>query len=338
MATKLARTDEAPEPVDISGGLLAVIATAARDPNVDVDKMERLLEMQERVYARQAKTAYDAALAELQPQLPVISEKGEILNKNGGVQSTYALWEDINDAIRPLLSDHGFALSFKTGRHGDQVAVTGILSHKAGHREETTLELPSDGSGSKNAVQSIGSSVQYGKRYTASALLNITTRGDDDDGQSATKYQGNGEPMARAKLAGPHPSKTALRNAVNSLIAEIRQAKTGDEISAIVKRNKDTTDQAKRDWPTLLDGDPKIPEDIGLRGALAEQRALVAEDGALSIMIASMKQCDTKRSLANWMDTNEEAVAALDGAEARRFQTEFDAHEAGIDLVETVRA
>ena len=37
----------------------------------------------------------------------------------------------------------------------------------------------------KNAVQAIGSSVSYGKRYTASLLLNLTTRGEDDDGTAA---------------------------------------------------------------------------------------------------------------------------------------------------------
>ena len=34
------------------------------------------------------------------------------------------------------------------------------------------------------SVQGVGSSLSYGKRYTAYALLNITTSGDDDDGRS----------------------------------------------------------------------------------------------------------------------------------------------------------
>jgi len=39
-----------------------------------------------------------------------------------------------------------------------------------------------DTSGSKNGVQAVASSVSYGKRYTAGLLLNITTTGEDDDG------------------------------------------------------------------------------------------------------------------------------------------------------------
>lgn len=45
--------------------------------------------------------------------------------------------------------------------------------------------LPADTSGSKNAVQAFGSSTSYGKRYVLCALLNITTRGQDDNGQTA---------------------------------------------------------------------------------------------------------------------------------------------------------
>ena len=41
-----------------------------------------------------------------------------------------------------------------------------------------------DSTGSKNNVRAIGSSISYGKRYAASALLNITTRGEDDDGKA----------------------------------------------------------------------------------------------------------------------------------------------------------
>jgi hypothetical protein len=166
----------------ISAGLLDVIARAARDPNVDIDKMERLIELQERVQDRNARAAYYAALAEMQPDLPVVSERGGIKDRQGNVQSTYALWEDVNEAIRPILAEHGFSLSFKVRRSDNEISVTGILAHREGHSEETELSLPTDTSGSKNAVQAVGSSTSYGKRYTAYALLNITTQGEDDDG------------------------------------------------------------------------------------------------------------------------------------------------------------
>jgi hypothetical protein len=86
-----------------------------------------------------------------------------------------------------VLAEHGFALSFKVRRTDNEIITTGVLSHREGHREETELSLPSDTSGSKNAVQAVGSSTSYGKRYTAFALLNITSTGEDDDGQAGSK-------------------------------------------------------------------------------------------------------------------------------------------------------
>lgn len=178
------------------GALIHIIERAARDPSVDIEKLQRLMDMQERIMVRNAKSAYAAALSAMQPELPVISRKGKIEvrkkdsqgDRTGAVQQStpYALWEDINEGIRPILAKHGFALSFRVGTAQDgKITVTGILSHRDGHSEETTITLQHDSTGSKNAVQAVGSSVSYGKRYTAGALLNFTSRGEDDDGKAA---------------------------------------------------------------------------------------------------------------------------------------------------------
>lgn len=199
MATKAEVVKHEPRtvaPVEGEGNILSVIARAAADPNVDIDKLERLLEMQERVIARNARAAYYDALAELQPKLPVIKERGGIKDRNGNIQSTYSLWEDVNEAIRPLLAEHGFSLTFKVSRTQDQIITTGVLAHRGGHSEQTELSLPTDTSGSKNAVQAVGSSTSYGKRYTAFALLNITSTGEDDDGQAG----GAPEPVDNVRL------------------------------------------------------------------------------------------------------------------------------------------
>lgn len=189
---------EASEPVN----LLALVARLAQDPTVDADKMERLMMLQERLEDRQAKAAYTQAMVAMKPKLPVIDRKGRIevrektnTGKRDGdiTQSTaFARWEDIDEAITPILTAHGFVLTFKTGTAQDgKVTVTGILSHAQGHSEETMITLPHDSSGSKNAVQAVGSTFSYGKRYTATALLNIRTKGEDDDG----KRGGDPEPL-----------------------------------------------------------------------------------------------------------------------------------------------
>lgn len=167
-----------------SAAIMAVISKAASDPNTDVDKLERMMAMYERMEARRAEQEYSDALAKMQAELPEITEGGEIRH-NGKLISKYARWdEDINPVIKPILSAHGFALSFRIDT-GDKVTVNAVLRHQGGHSDSTGITLPADTSGSKNPVQAVASSVSYGKRYTAGALLNITSAGQDDDGQTA---------------------------------------------------------------------------------------------------------------------------------------------------------
>lgn len=186
-----------------SATILQVIQRAAADPQCDIEKMERLMAMHERMQAKSAQTEFNAALASMQCDIPSIAERGA-----GHGKITYATLEDINDVIKPIMQQYGFAMSFKVEHAQAGISVTGILMHRAGHREETTMLLPSDTSGSKNAVQAVASSVSYGKRYVMCAMLNITTRGEDDDGYAAvpvatiTEQQAKG---VRAKLAECKP-------------------------------------------------------------------------------------------------------------------------------------
>ena len=189
------RLIEQPSDNSQAAAILSMIERAAVNPAVDIDKMERLFEMHRQAQAGQARAAFDVAMSAMQPHLPIIEERGEIKNNAGKTQSTYALWEDINEALRPILAEFGFSLSFRVKTEAGKVAVTGILAGH-GHREETTIDLPIDSSGSKNGVQSVGSSTSYGQRYTAKLLLNLTSRGSDDDGQSANRSAATERAMA----------------------------------------------------------------------------------------------------------------------------------------------
>lgn len=156
----------------------------ALDPNVSVDKLERLIQMQERIMAHNAKAAFGAAFTAMQSELPEISEKGQILVK-GVLRSTYAKLEDIHAAIKPVLQKHGFAIRHRTewpAERPNVIRIVGILSHEQGHSEESAFEAPMDKSEYRTDIQSMGSTVSYGRRYTTLDLLNITTRGQDKDG------------------------------------------------------------------------------------------------------------------------------------------------------------
>lgn len=162
--------------------MIEIIAKAASDPTIDVGKMERLLDMQERLMAKRAEMNFNNDLTALQEELPRIKKAGQIIIK-GVLQSTFAKYEDIDTVIRPLLIKNGFSLRFNSRETNGKVTVTGTLAHRDGHSITDEIPLTIDTSGSKNNVQGVGSTIAYGKRYLVGMLLNLVFEGEDDDGQ-----------------------------------------------------------------------------------------------------------------------------------------------------------
>ena len=169
-------------PISSDNSIMAVISRAAADPTCDIEKMERLLAMHERMQAKTAEQAFNAAMAQMQCEIPTVFEAA--VNLHTG--NAYATLDDISRIVKPIMQKHGFAITFKVENLDKAISVTGILMHRDGHREQTTMTLPADIGKGRNDVQAVGSSTTYGKRYVMSALLNITTgETRDDDGQSS---------------------------------------------------------------------------------------------------------------------------------------------------------
>lgn len=164
--------------------MVSMIERIAMDPNADLAKLEKMLDMKERHEASQAKAAFASAFARASAEFPTIP-----LNGKGHNNKPYATLKDITSLTRPVLSAHGLALTFAIDTGERAVVVTAKLMHKDGHSESTSISLPADNSGSKNAVQAVGSTQTYGQRYTAQAILGLSL-GDDteDDGK------GHGQP------------------------------------------------------------------------------------------------------------------------------------------------
>ena len=184
-----------------SSAMLSVIERVATNPDADIAKLEKMLDMQERILTRNAMVAFNAAMAEMQSDIPVIAKSGAIV-VNGQERSKYARFDDIMKVIKPVLQQHGFAVSFRTESGEGFVKVTGILMHREGRREETSMALPLDSSGSKNTVQAIGSSTAYGKRYVLCALLNIATGDEDDDANALGNLDELADTITNINAAG----------------------------------------------------------------------------------------------------------------------------------------
>lgn len=163
--------------------MLQVIAAAAQDERVDVAKMAALLEMKERLDSRNAEMAYNQAMARLQPKLPRITKEGKI-DLGRGTPMGFARLEDIDRAIRPLLTEEGFSVSFTSEDAAAGVLMTCVVSHIEGHSKQSKMHLPADSGPGRNSLQAIGSARSYAKRYLICDMLNIVTVGSDDDARS----------------------------------------------------------------------------------------------------------------------------------------------------------
>lgn len=169
-----------------TNSLLPAIIQLAKDPQVDVAKLDALLKMQRELQVDQARQEATEAFTALSAELPRVKKNGTIdLIKDGKSKGTiaFAKWDDIDKVIRPLLVKYGFTLSFNSvSKDGGGLTVTGELMHRSGHVRTATIPLALDTGAGRNNLQAMGSTLSYGKRYCAEMLLNIVREGDDDDG------------------------------------------------------------------------------------------------------------------------------------------------------------
>ena len=141
--------------------------------------------MQERWEANEAKKAYHRAMSAFKSNPPSI-EKDKKVSYNSGkgtVKYNHSSLANVTGKINEALSRHGLSASWKVTQNGS-VSVTCKITHEQGHSEETTLTAPADDTGSKNAIQSIGSTITYLERYSLLALTGLATHEMDDDGKT----------------------------------------------------------------------------------------------------------------------------------------------------------
>lgn len=194
---------EAPPPTQSSSesdALISMIERAARDPAIDIDKMERLFLMRERMMERHAQEAFSAAMAVAQARVPTVVKR----LTNTHTKSNYADLAAIADAALPIIHDAGFGLSFSEFKSEmpDCLGIACKVTHAAGHSETYQFHVPIDGAGmkgttNKTATQAYGSTFTYGRRYATCGVFNIATR--DDDGNAAKKE--DTEEQRQAKIA-----------------------------------------------------------------------------------------------------------------------------------------
>lgn len=156
----------------------------------DIDKLEKLMALQERWEASQARKAYDAAFAAFKSEGVKII-KGQRVMAGPLQGGRYAGLNDVVKAVTEALSRHGLSSSWKlTKDEKDWLEVTCFLRHVGGHEESVSMGGPPDAGGAKNPLQARASTKTYLERYTLKAILGLSEDGDDTDGNAAPEEQG----------------------------------------------------------------------------------------------------------------------------------------------------
>ncbi|AUR95724.1 essential recombination function protein [Vibrio phage 1.211.B._10N.222.52.F11] len=152
----------------------------------DITQLEKLMDLQERYEANQAKKEFNAAMSQFQAMLPVIEKLGivDYTTSKGRTFYQYAKIEDIAKAIQPALKETGLSYRFTQSQDNGIITVRCIVTHQSGHSEYSELVSSPDISGGKDQLKSIASAISYLRRYTLTGILGIVVGGEDDDGDS----------------------------------------------------------------------------------------------------------------------------------------------------------
>lgn len=159
----------------------------AVEKGTDMDQLQKLMDLQERWEANEARKAFTVAKAEFKGKATTISKNKHVgfTSKSGGASTDYnhATLDNVAATLSPLLSQCGLSYSWETEQtDGGIVRVTCVLTHVMGHAERVSLQAGLDTSGNKNNIQAVGSTVTYLQRYTLLAITGMATADQDDDG------------------------------------------------------------------------------------------------------------------------------------------------------------
>lgn len=203
----------------------------ALEQNADLDKLERLMDLQQRWQAEQARMKFTAAVAAFRAEAPVISKDGLVDYQPSGkprVRYRHATLGNVLATIREPMSRHGLSHQWNTTQENKGITITCRVTHAAGHYEETSLCAGPDTSGGKNPIQQVASTVTYLQRYTLLSLLGLATGDQDDDGRASTAGDAQGQQRQQQRepqpAAKPRPPEADANAEAQARVAKVERA------------------------------------------------------------------------------------------------------------------
>lgn len=239
-------------PVSQSTAMVSMIERAVLN-GVDIQTVERLMAMKERLESQDAMRAFNAAVAAAKGEIPqIIKNKTVDFTGKTGHRTNYKheTFDEIARLIDPVLAKHGLSYRFRSQQSPGTLTVTCILSHAAGHFEETTLSSGEDHTGNKNAIQAIGSASLYLQRYTLKLALGLASASVDDDGRKTSAPDTISEAQEktlRDRITGSpvHDINEFLAHFKIENLSDLPAKQFGGAMFAMTEREKNAAKEAK---------------------------------------------------------------------------------------------
>lgn len=185
-------------------GLIDLIEKVVTNPEVSVEKIKALMDMQLLLEDRQAEKAFDAAMIEAQDDVQALAWD----KVNREKDSRNVSYPKIDKMLRPVRRKHGFTMSWDTepGPSVDIAILCCDVSHKGGHRRRYRTPMPIDGQGPKGGgvmtkPQAVNSGTSYGMRNLAKMIWNIPMLVDKEDTDGNVPYETISESQAADLIA-----------------------------------------------------------------------------------------------------------------------------------------
>ena len=224
----------------------AMLLQIAVERGQPLDYVERLMQLQERYEANEARKAYNVAFSAFKSEAVVLLKNKRVTDgplKGKG----YAELHAVVNAVTPALSRHGLSASWKlTKDERDWIEVTCTVKHIAGHSESVSMGGPPDAGGAKNKIMERASTVSYLERYTLKAILGLSEQDDDTDGGAARD-----EWVQRAEESGNEKDLNALVREASAAFNKARDARgLGTFLFAVSKHREFLKGVATRESAT----------------------------------------------------------------------------------------
>ena len=175
-----------------------VIAKVAAVKDLDVDKLAKLLALQEEWERRTAATYYNEQMSLAQSHMTTISRD----SMNPQTRSRYASLAAVDEAIRPIYTQFGFSVEFNDETPLDRPDWLRLVAYVScgaeTRRREKWIPVVTAGIAGRQMMTATHASiaaVTYGRRALLKMIFNLAE--DDDDGN-----------FAGGSLARPGPEHT----------------------------------------------------------------------------------------------------------------------------------